>query len=78
LATVTDEILKELLTLSASERAKLAECLLESLEPANEVIRQLWTEEAERRIDAYELGDLKAVPAEEVFARLRLKFSQQG
>lgn len=74
MVTATDDILKELLTLSPSERAQLAEQLLESLEPPNERIRQLWAEEAERRIDAFERGDLQAVPAEEVFARLRLKF----
>jgi putative addiction module component (TIGR02574 family) len=74
MAAATDEILKELLTLSPGERARLAERLLESLDPPNERIRQLWADESERRIDAYKRGDLKAVPAEEVFAKLRLKF----
>jgi putative addiction module component (TIGR02574 family) len=78
MATATDDILKELLTLPPSERARLAEQLLESLEPPNEKIRQLWVEETERRLDAYERGDLKTVPAEEVFARLRSKFPKQG
>ncbi len=74
MATNADDILKELLTLSPGDRAHLAEHLLESLEPRNEKILHLWAEEAERRIDAYECGDLLAVPAEEVFARLRNKF----
>ena len=74
MATATDDILKELLTLAPGDRAQLAERLLESLEPPDEKIRQLWMEEAERRLDAYERGDLPAVPAEEVFAKLRVKF----
>ncbi len=75
MATNADDILKELLTLSPRDRAHLAEHLLESLEPPDERIHQLWAAEAESRIDAYEGGDLQAVPAEEVFARLRSKFS---
>jgi putative addiction module component (TIGR02574 family) len=32
---------------------------------------RLWAEEAERRYAAYKAGPIEAVPAEEVFARLR-------
>jgi putative addiction module component (TIGR02574 family) len=76
MAIATDDLLKQVLSLPPGERARLAEQLLESLEPPNERNRQLWAEEAERRVDAYERGDLKANPAEEVFERLRSKFSR--
>ena len=74
MATATDDLLKQVLSLPPGERARLAEQLLESLEPPNESNRQLWAAEAERRVEAYERGDLKSVPAEEVFERLRSKF----
>jgi putative addiction module component (TIGR02574 family) len=74
MATATDDLLKQVLSLPPGDRARLAEQLLESLEPPNERNRQLWAEEAERRVAAYERGDLKSNPAEEVFARLRSKF----
>ena len=32
---------------------------------------QLWAQEAERRYAEYKAGNIEAVPAEEVFARLR-------
>jgi putative addiction module component (TIGR02574 family) len=76
MATATDDLLTQVLSLPPGERARLAEQLLESLEPPNERNRQLWAEEAERRLEAYERGDLKASPADEVFARLRSKFPE--
>ena len=78
MATTAEEILEQLLSLPVETRARLAEQLLESLEPPDERNRQLWAKEAERRLDAYERGDLKAIPAEEVFARLRDRFPKQG
>lgn len=77
MATATDDLLKQVLSLPPGERAKLAEHLLESLDPPDERNRHLWAEEAERRVEAYERGDLKAIPADEVFARLRTRFPNQ-
>ncbi|HEV7475784.1 MAG TPA: addiction module protein [Pyrinomonadaceae bacterium] len=74
MATTTDDLLKQVLGLPPGERARLAEQLLESLESPNERNRALWAEEAERRVEAYERGELEANPAEEVFARLHTRF----
>lgn len=74
MVTASDEMLKKLLTLPDGERARLAEQLLESLEPQSENNRKLWAEEAESRIEAFERGELKAVPGEEVFDRLNRRF----
>lgn len=77
MATASDEILQQLLSLPVETRAKLAEQLLDSLEPPDERNRQLWATEAERRIEAYERGEIKAIPSDEVFAKLRKKFPKQ-
>ena len=74
----TEEILNQLLSLPVDTRAQLAQKLLESLEPQNERNREIWAAEIESRLDAYERGDLQAVPGEEVFARLREKFPRRG
>jgi len=74
MVTATDEMLKKLLSLPDGERARLAEQLLESLEPQSEHNRKLWAEEAESRIDAFERGELEAVSGEEVFERLNHRF----
>jgi putative addiction module component (TIGR02574 family) len=74
MVTASEEILQQLLSLPVETRAALAEKLLESLDPPDERNNRLWAEEAERRVEAYERGEMKAIPGEEVFARLRAKF----
>lgn len=57
--------------LSAEERAKLAESMLESLhEPLSEV-EQAWADEVERRVAAFDRGEMPSYPAEDVFAEAR-------
>ena len=66
------KVVNDALSLPPKSRARLAEKLLESLDdPKQKEIDRLWAEEAEDRIDAYERGDLKAIPGKEVFRRLK-------
>jgi putative addiction module component (TIGR02574 family) len=65
------KVISDALSLPPRSRAKLAEQLLESLDdPKQGEIDRLWADEAEERIDAYERGELKAIPGQEVFRRL--------
>lgn len=58
--------------LSAEERAQLVDALLESLrEEKIAEVEAAWAVEIERRVAAYERGEAKLVPAEEVFAKAR-------
>ena len=68
----TEEILNQLLSLPVDTRARVAQRLLESLESADDTNRRLWDAEIESRLDAYERGELQAVPGDEVLARLVL------
>lgn len=66
------KVVSDALGLPPKTRAKLAEKLLESLDdPRQREIDRLWAEEVEERIDAFEKGELKAIPGKEVFRRLR-------
>ena len=58
-------------SLSAEDRAKLAECMLESLHTSIDEIQAAWSEEIALRIDAFEKGDISAYSAEQVFAEAR-------
>jgi len=58
-------------SLSAEDRAKLAECMLESLHTSIEEIEAAWSEEIALRIDAFEKGNISAYSAEQVFAEAR-------
>ncbi len=68
----SEQILKQALALSLQERAELVEQLLATFQmPPDPHIDELWAREAEDRLDAYDRGELKAVPAEEVFSRIK-------
>ena len=62
------------LQLATSDRAKLAERLLISLEEDDEILAA-WVEEAERRGDAYERGEMEAIDLDESVARLKAKLA---
>jgi putative addiction module component (TIGR02574 family) len=66
------ELEREARLLSAEERAQLVDALLESLRGEKIAeIEAAWAVEIERRVSAYERGEAKLVPAEEVFAKAR-------
>jgi putative addiction module component (TIGR02574 family) len=58
------------LSLPQAERARLAATLLASLDQ-DPRIEQAWVAEVRERIAAFERGEIKAVPADEVLARAR-------
>ena len=59
-------------SLSAEERSRLVELLLESLkEPPLAAVESAWDAEIERRIAAYGRGEVAIFSAEEVFAESR-------
>lgn len=65
------QVLSDALTLPPIERAELIEELFFSFDTIDRSrLDQLWVDEAESRIDAYERGEFTAIPAETVFARL--------
>ena len=66
------ELEQKVTQLSADERAQLALFLLQSLEPADEGdIDEAWRVESERRLAQIESGEVKSVPGDDVFARVR-------
>lgn len=59
-------------SLSAEDRARLAEALIESLQDAPLLdIEEAWEREIEERAAAYDRGELQTVSAENVFAEAR-------
>jgi putative addiction module component (TIGR02574 family) len=58
--------------LPPEERERLVDELLESLnEPAAAELDAAWSAEIERRLTAYDRGEVRALSAEEVFAKAR-------
>ncbi len=60
--------------LTAYQKAILARRLLKDLKDIDakpEEIESIWIAEAESRLDAFLLGDIQALPGDEVMARLK-------
>jgi len=58
--------------LPETERAALALSLIESLDgPADADVDEAWRLEIERRVGQIERGEVKLIPGDEVFSRLR-------
>lgn len=62
------------LTLTASERAHLAERLLASLDKDDEIMAA-WVAEAERRGEAFERGEIEAIDFDQSIARLKARLA---
>jgi len=67
----TNNILKEVLTLKPSQKAQLIDKLLSSLDKPDREIDELWANEAEDRIDAYDQGKIKAIPLKKVLEKYK-------
>jgi putative addiction module component (TIGR02574 family) len=75
MSTVVEKIKSELAELTTSERAHVAEFLLESLTDDDAAdIEAAWDAELERRAEMIRSGTARAEPAEKVFAELRKRF----
>jgi len=66
-----NEIEQQAKALSAEDRAKLAETLLESLQTLLSEIEAAWAQEIEERIAEFDRGETQAYSAEDVFAQAR-------
>jgi putative addiction module component (TIGR02574 family) len=62
-----NELLEQALTLNVNERTKLIDELFKSIDKPDEEIDQIWADEADKRLEAYRKGEIKAVPMENIF-----------
>lgn len=73
MAHTYSDVEREARMLSADDRSKLVDVLLDSLRGGELAeIESAWAVEIERRVKACERGETKLVPAEDVFAKARL------
>ncbi len=77
MATGSDRVVDEALSLPADERLGLIESLLASLNlPLQPEIERAWAEEAERRVAEIDRGEVELIPGETVFEKIRQKYAQ--
>jgi hypothetical protein len=71
-----NEIEAEIKKLNLKDRAALAKWIVESLDELSEAeVEALWVEEAERRLDELERGQVSEIPAKEVLRRAKAAIS---
>ena len=74
MAQDTSELRRELDKLTPKQKAELARTLIDSLdEDLDEDVEQLWLDEATRRYEAYQRGEMSSRRTAEVFARVRAR-----
>lgn len=70
------ELKNQLTTLPVRQRAELAHFLIESLDQEQDPdAGKAWETELEQRIEEIRSGRAQGIPADEVFAKLREKYS---
>jgi putative addiction module component (TIGR02574 family) len=66
----SNRIIEDAMSLPADLRLRLVDALLESLNrPVDPEIDRYWAEEAERRVSEIETGQVRLIPAKEVFEK---------
>jgi putative addiction module component (TIGR02574 family) len=77
MALTAEQIAEAALLLSNEDRARLADRLVESLDPeAGSPIHAVWAKEAERRLEEVRSGKVKTIPGDEALARVRKALGQ--
>ena len=77
MAIALEKVVDEALLLPADARVGLVEKIIESLNlPTRSEIDKLWAEEAERRIEQIDRGEVDLIPGDEVFAKIRNKYAR--
>jgi putative addiction module component (TIGR02574 family) len=66
----TAEVIEQALSLKASDRYLLLELLHTSLDKPDPEVDRVWQEEALRRVNAYDNGQIGTISMEEVFRDL--------
>lgn len=72
----TMEIMDVVDSLPIDMKLELIDHLLESISPSRSEVDEAWKDEVERRIDEVENGEVKLIPGEEVFARMRERYKK--
>lgn len=73
-----DKLIEEVLALSGEDRARLADRLVESLDPLeDETVRDLWVAEVVRRYTELHSGAARAIPSADVIAEARKRLDNR-
>lgn len=67
----TAELTAEILKLPSEEIVKVVEALLNRINPVLVEVDEVWGQEAERRVDAFEKGEISAIDGDSAMRSLK-------
>lgn len=70
------KIIREAESLPVEERVFVVDSILRTLNPPDPDVDQKWAEAAKRRLEELRSGRVKAVPGDQVFAKVRERFGE--
>lgn len=70
----TKELITEAVSLPIEERAMVVDSILRSFHAPESDIDQKWVSVAKRRLAELRAGNVKTIPGEEVFTKIRKRF----
>lgn len=71
MSDVVSELADRARSLTAEQRARLAEQILSTLDPEDVSVEQAWGQEIRKRIEEIESGLATTIPGDQVFAEVR-------
>jgi putative addiction module component (TIGR02574 family) len=72
----SEDIIRKAAALPIEERARIVDSLLRTLNAPDPKIDQEWIGIAKQRLSELRSGKVRAIPVEEVFARIRTRFAK--
>ena len=72
----TNALMDEIISLPMEERARMAEALLQSLNPQDDAITAAWVSVAKQRQKEVASGQVQTIPGEQVFERIRQRHAR--
>lgn len=70
----TEDLIEEALSLPVEERARVADLILQSMNPLDPSVEEKWVVIARERLDEIRSGKVKTIPGKEVFEEIRKRF----
>ncbi|HDP99056.1 MAG TPA: addiction module protein [bacterium] len=72
----TEELIDQAASLPIEERAVIIDSLLKTINPMDYIVDRKWLEIAKRRVQEFRAGVVKPIPGEEVFQKVKDRFSK--
>ena len=70
------EIINQVSSLPIEDRIAVVDSLLETINHPQKEIDDLWTQEAEKRLEQMRSGEVAGIPGDEVFGEIQARFAK--